>query len=137
MLSPLFLVLFSHFIESLEYEPFYLRRHHVANPIAEKRKIRGIFWLHLDFKILKFQNHRFFWQTQSRSMGHKSLRLLGLGQKSLAQSRDFELWDSISWVKNPWYWQSRPMSIPGLEWQIESEFKFTKSIFFTNVTKLF
>ena len=32
--------------------------------------------------------------ARSRSMRHKSLGLLGLGQKSLGQSRDLELWDS-------------------------------------------
>ena len=44
-------------------------------------------------------------------MGHKSLGLLGLGQKSLEQSRDSEIWDSSPWDKNPWDWQSRPMPI--------------------------
>ena len=54
-----------------------------------------------------------FWLSQSRPMGHKSLGLLGLGQKSLGQSRDFQLWDSNPRDKNPWDWQSRPMPIPG------------------------
>ena len=36
----------------------------------------------------------------------------GLGQKSLGLSRDFQLWDSYSWDKNPWDWQSRLMPIP-------------------------
>ena len=45
-------------------------------------------------------------------MGHGFLGLLGLGQKSLGQSRDFELWDSNPRDKNRWDWQFRPMPIP-------------------------
>ena len=57
-------------------------------------------------------------------MGHKSLGLLGPGQKSLGQSRDFELWDSSPWDKNPWDWQSRPMPIPAL-WEFSrTNFRF-------------
>ena len=52
------------------------------------------------------------WLSQSRPMGHKSLRLLGLGQKSLGQSLHFERWDSSPWDKQSWKWQSRPMPIP-------------------------
>ena len=57
---------------------------------------KNIAWTVPGQKILKF------WLSQSRPMGHKSLRLSGLGQKSLGQSRDFELWDSSPWDKNPW-----------------------------------
>ena len=35
-----------------------------------------------------------FWLSLSRPMGHKSLEVLGLGQKSSGQSRDLELWNS-------------------------------------------
>ena len=45
-------------------------------------------------------------------MGHKSLGPLGLGEKSLGQFRDVELWDSSPRDKNLWDWQSRPMPIP-------------------------
>ena len=44
-------------------------------------------------------------------MEHKSLGLLELGQKSLGQSRDFELWDSNPRDKNRLDWKSRPMPI--------------------------
>ena len=44
-------------------------------------------------------------------MGHKSLGLLGLGEKSLGQSGDFGLWDSSPRDENSWDWQSRPMPI--------------------------
>ena len=41
--------------------------------------------------------------------------LLGLGWKSLGQSRDCELWDSSPWDKNSWDWQSRPVLIPDIK----------------------
>ena len=50
-------------------------------------------------------------QSQSRPMGGKSLGLLRLGQQSLRQSRDFELWDSSPRYENRWDWQFRPLPI--------------------------
>ena len=43
-------------------------------------------------------------QVRSRLMGHTSLELLGLGQKSLGQSRDFGLWGTGQIFKyvDPW-----------------------------------
>lgn len=40
----------------------------------------------------------------SRPMGHESLGLLGMGQKLLGESRNFQLWDSnpLSWQSCPW-----------------------------------
>ena len=35
--------------------------------------------------------------------------LLGLGQESLGQSRNFELLDPSSWDRNRWDWQFRAM----------------------------
>ena len=44
-----------------------------------------------------------------RGLGLILLELLGLGQKSLGQSRDFELLDPSPWDRNRWDWQFRAM----------------------------
>ena len=76
-------------------------RPRIKNPLDSQIPSFGISW---DSSSMGIWSLKEFWLSQSRSMGHKSLGLFGLGQKSLGQFRDFELWDLGPRDKNRWDW---------------------------------